>query len=160
MSELFEVVDLVRIAVEDERTGVAFYSAAAGAVRGADLKALLEDLARQEAVHQVRFEEILASMKVSPPREQYPGEYMEYLRTLTGQRAFPDEETAIRLAKGCSNDMAVVDLASWFERDTLMLMNELRQLVPHKDQAVVVDLIQEEQAHLVSLAKARRLAGA
>lgn len=154
MRELFEVAELVKVAVEDERTGVAFYSALAQAARTQKMRGLFEGLAKQETFHQARFEKMLADLGGVQAREQYEGEYIAYLRTMTGTRAFPDTETALRLAAQCTSDPAAVDLASRFERDTLMLLNELRGMVPEKDKSIVDDITREEQAHLTVLAEA------
>ena len=157
MAELFEITELVKIAVEDEATGVAFYSAVAAKIAKADLKELFDRLAEEEKFHKRRFEEMLADLGgETPKREEYPGQYMAYLRTLTDERAFPDEDTALRMARECADDAAAVELASRFERDTLILMNEMRGLVPEKDSAVVDELANEERGHLVTLAEARR----
>ena len=156
MAELFEVKELVEIAVEDERTGVAFYARLANRARDAELQRTFADLAEQERYHQKRFERMLADLGGHKPREQYPGEYMAYLRTLTNERAFPDEATAMKMADQCPDDAAAIALASRFERDTLMLMHEMRSLVPQRDKAIVDELTREEQAHLVTLAQARR----
>ena len=157
MAELFEVAELVKVAIEDEKTGVAFYSKLA---QTSDrLRDTFADLAEQEKYHQKRFEEMLAGLGRHKPKEQYPGEYLEYLNTLTRDRAFPDQQTAVRMAESCSGDKAAIDLASRFERDTLILMNEMRGLVPQKDRAIVEELAKEEQAHLVTLAQARQQLG-
>ena len=154
MAELFEVAELVKVAVEDEKSGVAFYSKLAE--KSQKLKETFSDLAAQEKVHQKRFEQMLATLGDHKPREQFPGEYTDYLNTLTGTRAFPDEQTAITKAEQCADDLAAVDLASRFERDTLILMNEMRSLVPQKHNEMVDELIREEQEHLVTLANARQ----
>ncbi len=156
MREVFEVSELVRIAVEDERTGVAFYSRAAEMVQGPSLKSMFIDLADQEKYHQQRFQKMLDDIGGKTAKEQYAGEYMAYLATLTGERAFPDEKTAIDLAEQCEDDEEIIQLASRFERDTLMLMNEMRRLVGKKDREVVDEIIREEQNHLVTLAEAMK----
>ncbi len=154
MAELFEVKELVQIAVEDERTGVAFYTALSE--KDGKLASVFADLAEQEKYHQARFENMLERMGGLKLSEQYNGEYMAYLRTLSDTRAFPDEQTAIQMAKDCKDDAAALDLAGRFERDTLMLMHEMGSLLPEKDQAIVNELIAEEQAHLVTLTLARQ----
>ena len=156
MRELFEVVELVKIAVEDEKSGVAFYSALTGRTRNAALKKTFSELAEQEKFHQKRFEEMLASLGGHKAGESYQGEYMAYLRALTDDRAFPDEAAARRMAIECPDDASALELAIRFERDTLLLMNEMRGMVPEKDAHVVKALAQEEQSHLVVLANARR----
>ena len=102
MAELFEVAELVKVAVEDEKTGVAFYSRLAEKCQ--KLKDIFSKLAEEEKVHQGRFEEMLAGIGDYKPPEQYPGQYMEYLRTLTDDRAFPDEQTAVRMADECADE--------------------------------------------------------
>ena len=154
MAELVEVAELVKVAVEDEKSGVAFYSKLAETSQ--KLKKTFSELAAQEKVHQKRFEEMLAQLGSHAPREQYPGEYTDYLQTLTSTRAFPDEQAALRAAEQCADDAAAVDLASRFERDTLILMNEMRSMVPPKHKDLIDELTREEQEHLVTLTQARR----
>lgn len=159
MGEMFEVAELVRVAVEDEKSGVAFYSALAEQTRQQELKKVFADLAEQERYHQKRFEEMLQSLGDYKAPERYSGEYASYLRALTTDRAFPDESTAQRLAGECADDLAALELATRFERDTLILMQEMRALVPEKDRAIVDELADEERTHLVTLTQAREKLG-
>ena len=155
MGELFDVVELVRVAVEDERTGGAFYAAAAERAEDPNLKATFADLADQERYHQARFEKMLAELGDVRPPELYSGEYANYLGALTRDRAFPDETSAVRMAEQCEDDLAFLDVALGFERNTLNLVNEMRVLVSEADKDIVDDITCEEQAHLVALLEAR-----
>lgn len=156
MRELFDISELVQIGLEDEISGVAFYSALAEQTSNPSLRTMFADLAQQEKYHKMRFEEILVTLGASKVVEEYPGQYMAYLRTMTDGRAFPDAQTAIHMAQQCADDAEALDLASRFERDTLILMNEMKGLVPPQDRDIVNELIREEQSHLVTLAQARK----
>jgi len=156
MPEVFEVAELVKIAVEDEKTGVAFYSILADKASSDWLKKTFAGLADQERYHQKRFEQMLESLGGHHPVEEYTGQYMDYLRALTDGRAFPDVPTAEKIAHQCKGDKEALDLSGRFERDTIILMNEMRGLVSDKHKAIVDELILEEQGHLVVLANARR----
>jgi rubrerythrin len=155
MGELFEVAELVAIAVEDEKSGVAFYSVLAGRAKDPQLRQTFADLARQEKFHQKRFEEMLAELGGCRMPEEYPGQGRAYLRALTDDRAFPGPEAARRKAQECPDDGAALELALRFERDTLLLMNEMRGLVPERDRKTVDELALEEKAHVVALTAAR-----
>ena len=158
MSELFEITELVKIGVEDEKSGVAFYSVMAEKAAKPELKKIFTELAEQERFHRQRFEQMLRDLGGhQPSREEYAGQYMEYLKALTNDRAFPDEDAARKAAEQCEDDAAAVDMAVRFERDTLLLMNEMRGMVPEKHAAIVKALADEEQAHLVTLSEARRV---
>jgi len=156
MRELFDIRELVRIGVEDETSGVAFYSTLAGRATSAQLRRLFGQLAEQESYHKTRFEEILETLGTITIHEEYTGEYLAYLQTMTGMRAFPDPDAARAMANECKNDADALDLATRFERDTLILMGELKGLVPPEDEAIVNELIREEQQHLVMLDQARQ----
>jgi len=153
--ETFDIAELVRLAVNDEKSGVAFYSALSGAARSPEMKQLFSDLADQERCHQRRFEEMLASLTdqgAAPPDEAD----RNYLEALTSLLAFPDEDSARRMAAGCEDDAAALELATMFERDTLLLMQQMKTLVPEKDHDVLEQLIDEERAHVVALTQAKR----
>jgi rubrerythrin len=160
MGKMFQVSELVQVAVDDEKSGVAFYSTLAQKGKDPALKNTFADLAEQERYHQQRFEKMLADLGDYKAPERYADEYLTYLHTLTSQRAFPDERAAQRMAEQCPDDTSAVELSLRFERDTLILMNEMRRMVREKDRPIVDELIAEEQSHLVVLGEARRkLAG-
>ena len=156
MRVLCTVSELVRIGIEDEKAGIAFYSKLARKAAAGKLRDVLSHLVSQERYHQKRFEEMLEALGDEAARESYPGEYEAYLRELLESRPFTNEESAAAKAEQCEDDSAAVDLASRFERNTLLFMSEMRRLVPVKERSVVDELIREEQQHLVELGRARK----
>jgi rubrerythrin len=149
----------LRLGVNDEKSGVALYTTLAARTLTPELQTLFTDLADQERFHQRRFEEMLSSLDGAPAGAPSEAE-RNYLQALTSLLAFPDEDSARRLAGQTVDDAAALDLAATFERDTLLLMQEMKQLVPRADHGVVEQLIDEERAHVVALTQAvRRLAG-
>jgi rubrerythrin len=155
MARVFDVAELVQVAVDDEKSGVAFYRALAEKARDPALKQTFKSLADQERRHQRRFEEMLKGLGAYKPPDTYADEYLSYVHALTTDRAFPDEAAAMRKAGECADDDAGIALALRFERDTLVLMNEMRAMVRDQDRAVVDELIAEEQQHVVDLTAAR-----
>ena len=155
MSPLFHVAELVRIGVEDEKTGVAFYTTLAEKTQNPELRETYKSLAEQERHHQQRFEKMLDDLGNVQPTESYPGEYVSYLRAMLDSRAFPDVASGETMAQDCADDAAALALAIRFERDTLILLGELRGLVREKDRAPVDALAREERGHLVELGRAR-----
>jgi len=160
MRELFNISELVQMAVDEEKAGAVFYSTAAERTNNAGLKDIFIRLSKEEKFHQSRFEAMLEALGQYKAPEEYPGQYAAYLRVLTGGRAMPDEARAKELAEQCRDDDAAVQLADQMERDTLMLYNELAGLLPEKHSKIVESIRSEEQGHLVTLAEAKQtLAG-
>ena len=155
MAGMFEVTELVKVGVEDERTGVAFYMAASERSREEGLKRVFADLAEQERFHEKRFKKLLSDLGDYKSPERYGGEYASYLEALTTSRAFPTQEAALDAVGKTADDLSLVKMASRFERDTLVLMGEMRKLVREQDRTIIDQLIAEEQGHLVTLSVAK-----
>jgi rubrerythrin len=155
MAQIFSLAEVVKVGVEDERSGVAFYGVLAEKASDPALRETFAGLAEEERGHAQRFEKMLRDVGDVHVPEQYAGEHGAYLQALTSSRAFPDEQTAKAMARDCGDDVAALDLAIRFERDTLALMHEMQQMVPERDAAAVNELIHEEQGHLVVLASAK-----
>jgi rubrerythrin len=155
MAELFEIGDLVKVAVEDERTGVALYGKLAE--KSDKLSETFAELQKAERHHQQQFEGMLTEVGGQKTAEEYEGQYMAYLLAMTASRALPDPQTAVKMAEACSGDAEAVALANRLERDTLILLNELRGMVPPKHAQMVDVIVAEERGHLITLAKAAKL---
>ncbi|HUV39548.1 MAG TPA: ferritin family protein [Planctomycetota bacterium] len=156
MAGMFDVRELVKVAVSDEKTGVVFYTEAAAKTKDAKLRGTFEKLAEEERGHEKHFRGMLEQMGDVKPPEQYSGEYTAYLESLTSDRAFPDDAAAVEAVKRCSSDLEVLDLALSIERDTLILMEEMQKLVAERDRRIVETLADEERSHIVALTKARK----
>jgi rubrerythrin len=157
---LFNVSEIVQMAIDEEHNGYFFYNALAACADSEELRKLATVLAQQELGHERAFTDLRDHLGAYQPPESYPGEYADYVGVLVGGRTFPDEEGAVKLAQEAGGDVAAVDTAIGFEKNTLLFLSEMRKLVPEKDRRMVDVLIDEERQHLVDLAAIRaKLAG-
>ena len=156
MSQNFDVAELVRVAVNDERGGVHLYAALAKTARDALLKDTFARLSDVEKVHQKRFEDMLAGLKKNAAPEQYPDYYADYLEALVTEGESADGGLATRQAAECQNDGDAIALAARFERFQLALLRDMADVLQQREMKIVQEIIREEQTHLVTLAIARR----
>jgi rubrerythrin len=154
-SGIFEVAEVVQMAVDEEHNGYFFYKTLAECADHEGLRELAETLARQEQGHERAFIALRDELGLQPPNESYPGEYADYMAVLLHGKTFPDEDGAIRLAKESGGDAGAVDTAMLFEKNTLLFLGEMRKLVAERHQEKVDILIDEERQHLVDLAGIR-----
>jgi rubrerythrin len=161
MSRSFDLRELVRVAVVDERSGAEMYRTLAGLARDAALQDRFRRLAQQEKRHENRFEELLAGL--GPPAEdwKYPDDWVDYVQALMAEGAAGEPSDRQAQAESVTDDLAAIDLAVQFERNQLNLQHEMGQMLGESDNPVVKEIIAEERAHLVELSAARRqLSGA
>jgi len=157
---IFRVSEIVQMAIDEEHNGCFFYNALAECADSEALRKLATVLAAQELGHEKAFTDLRDRLGAHQPHETYPGEYADYVGVLVAGRTFPDEQGAVTLAQEAGGDVAAVDTAIGFEKNTLLFLAEMRQLVPERDRAMVDILIDEERQHLVDLSGIRReLAG-
>lgn len=142
----FSAAEMFDLAIRVEQNGRAFYEAATVAATDPQVKELMANLASAEKEHEETFRRLRVGASTEAP-QSYPGELEDYMDALLRSRVLPDEETALRRVKEM-DDMAALDFAIAFEKDTILLQVEMRQLVPEAEAARVEVLIQQERIHI------------
>ena len=156
---LLYVSELIDIAIKDEEAGVEFYRALAASVRDGRVRERMLAIAAQEVAQVEWFKKMRAEIGEAQVAEQYPGEDDEYLRAITAP-AFPATADAGAFARRAATDAEAVDLAMRLEKDTLLLLTEMKRFLGEEHHKYVDVVIDEEKEHLVELADMRRMLGA
>ena len=153
---LFDVRELVDMAIKDEETGAAFYNALAEATQSDKVKERCAAIAQQEVGHAKRFRAMLDELGGSTPREQYPGEYEAYVAELLQERAFTTPALAADKARSAGSDAEAIEIAMRMEKDTLLFLQEIKKFVAQKNHPHVDEVIDEERDHLMDLGNLKR----
>lgn len=98
---------------------------------------------------------IISPSKFNVP-ETYQGEYFEYVELIVDTHLFNNADKLEKLVENARTGQDIVRLAIDFEKDTILFFNGLRSLALKEKQAVIDDLIMEEQIHLVKLLRMRK----
>lgn len=143
-----EVVD---IAKQLEAAGEAFYEAAARQVKDSEVKALFTKLRDDEKRHGEKFESLLERLGGAHGEWRQDDEYLGYLRALADSRVFPSAEDARSAVKGIETRDDALHLALTFEKDTILLLHELRDATRAETREIVDWLLAEERFHVRAL---------
>ena len=152
MADLIAASEIVRMSVEEERTGVIYYSALSAHTQNPRLKAEAARIAAMEQHHQAVFEKLLSKLGEPAGAESHGDEYREYLDALMGDRAFPDAEAGRRLAESLG-DREAIDVALKTEQKALLLYSFLEKQLDGAQRKLIAGVIDEERAHVVDLTK-------
>ncbi|MDZ7373295.1 MAG: ferritin family protein [candidate division KSB1 bacterium] len=155
MANLFLASEIVAMNVTEERNGYEFYKALASSAKSSRLREAAERIAQQEKRHEERFRKWLTELEPHHSVESYPGEYDAYVRALLRNRTFPDDAAARKMATEAQSDLQAVELALQMEKNTLLLLQELRKHCPEQDLAFVDATVREEEDHLIELTEIR-----
>ena len=154
-SSVFSGSEIVEMAIRTEQSGFRFYGAAAQRVQSDEVRQLLEWLRDQEAMHERAFRKLLGEHESEGPREQYAGQKGEFIQALLDSRVFGADPLLERDLASMSDEQ-VLDYALGFEKDTILFMYEMRELVSEMQRFTVDRLIAEEKSHVQRLHSMRK----
>jgi rubrerythrin len=152
MAQFFSASDIVGTAIEIERRGRNVYTQAAAAATNPDVKRFLQFFAGEEARHLGIFEAMAERVgKAEIPVGSDAEEYMDYVQALLDSHALfcggaPEKDLA-----DAADAIEAIELASRFEKDTILYFREMMDLLPPAETAAVKQCLDEERGHLRQL---------
>lgn len=144
----FDAAEVFDMAIQTERNGKAFYEAAAAAATSPDVRSLLSFLADAEANHEQTFRAMKVEAGTPAPPESYPGEREEYVQALLRSRVLSDEAAGKQALARMASDAEALDFAIAFEKDTILFMYEMRDILPERERERMEVLIEQERTHV------------
>ena len=145
-----EVMD---IAVKIEKNGSAFYDTLVASTTNAKAKAVYEFMAGEERQHIVNFQALGEGLESDQDVETYAGEHDTYLEAVASTHMFVEDGVGAKLAKQAADDADAIRVAMQFEKDSVLLFDALKPLVPPKEKPRVDALINQEKGHMIKLAQ-------
>lgn len=151
---LLQATDMFEMAMQVERSGEAFYRAAAEKVDSHSVKGLFEDLALQEVKHYQLFRSLFESIRGRPlmTAEQWH-EYQGYLGATVQSAFFEGPDRALAAAETVTGHQEAVRMAIEFEKETLLFFYDLTDIVPDSGKRAVREIVEEERSHIRRLAR-------
>ncbi len=159
MANIFDIREMLMMAVKEEQTGYSFYNFLSQNAKGEKVKRLAEQLAGVEKYHEKLFQDLLDAFPDFQPTQGYPGEYQAYLFALMEGRIFPEENKAALMIEAAKDDLSAINIALIFERSTLLFFQEVANFVPKEKPEVakiVEQIINEEKEHLIDLFRVKK----
>jgi rubrerythrin len=154
----FNAAEVFDIAINIEENGKTFYTKASQMVDNEDVKALFQQLAKEEDTHKARFTEL---KKLLPPQAQQPtvpdvsGDLDAYLKMMAREHIFNDASGVEQELKKISSVQDALKLAIQFEKDSVLFFVSMKEATDDTKGREMIDwLIKEEQEHVKRLSLA------
>ena len=160
MGHVFSDLEGLRIAVEMEKRGEAFYRRAAKISHSPQTVSLLNALADEECLHGQEFQALYdrecaqrerAGDEPCPCEEAYDSEVSAYLSAIAADIIFPGGLMALRQS-GFDNPEAVFRAAIASEKDSILFYEELARCARDAHaQSVFMEIARQERSHMLRL---------
>lgn len=156
MGERFSASEIVQIGVQIEKNGKDFYDAITESSQRDKVKEVFQFLAKEEEKHIRIFSDILSGFEKYEPSEVYTDEYFAYLKALSDTYLFTKENKGKEIARNIKDDIKAIDLGIGFEKESILLYLEMKNLVWEEGKAIIDRLIEEERGHLRKLMEIKK----
>lgn len=143
--------EVLEIAVRIEKNGTEFYDALVTSTKNDEAKRVFDYMAGQERQHTVDFQRLMEGMEEYQPVETYGGEHEGYLEAVAETHMFLEYGAGAKLAREAKTDADALGAAMQFEKDSILLFDLLKELVPQKEKPTIEGLIAQEREHLARL---------
>jgi rubrerythrin len=151
----FNADEVYGMAEDLERTGLAFYTQAAERVADERLQKLLLSLAKMEQGHLRVFSDLRKKLPDEDRRQDSPelpeevAEHAQYVRALVGSHVFGAVDEAWLESLPQQSSTEVLQRAIALEKDAIVFLLELQELVPrHRGRKDFDRIIHEELQHI------------
>ena len=130
----FRVSEIVQMAIDEEHNGTIFYETLQKCATSPALRNLRQATRRRGAWPREGVHRNPRQPRRLRPTETYPGEYADYVNVLVSGRTYPEDQDAAKLAHDAGGNVQAIDAAIRFKKNTLLFLDEIRKLVPDRDQ--------------------------
>lgn len=144
--------EIIKLAVEIEKQGQQFYEISAQQVDDPEVRKIFELLAGEEDKHITDFVKLGAKLPHDfTPNESYLGEYGNYVKALIDNHVF-NHANIEKLAVKATVAREALAIALRFEKDSILIFQELYNMVGAAGKEMLAGLIEQEKQHIRKLA--------
>ncbi|MCL0092317.1 ferritin family protein [Dehalococcoidia bacterium] len=156
MSISFSTSELINIAIDIERRGMAFYDVMSQSTENAEARDLFRHLGEMERQHVQIFRDMPGEAGKYQPSESDTEEYAAYLKALVDSAVFTDDLITSGMVANADSDIEALQLAIGAEKDAILFYYLMRDIMPPRTHPVVNKIIAEEKLHLRQLSEAKK----
>lgn len=157
MTAVFQVNELMKIAVLMEVNGREYYTAVSGRVVDAAARSVFTELAAQEEHHRAAFERMLE--ECDPDVEESPeAEYEQYLKAYADSHVFIAARQKEILARESLDVIDALRFGMDSEKDSILFYTDMMNLLSPDSRKPVRRIIAEERRHFSRLVSLMRKA--
>jgi Uncharacterized conserved protein len=140
--------EIIEIALQMEESGKTFYENALSYAKDDKLQDMLKYLAQAEEQHIRTFTQLGKQLGYQFfPDERYIGEYGDYVKSLVNSHIFKIAEVEDIISR-IKNDQDILRIAIGFEKDSIVIFQEFKNVVNKTGAETLEKLINEERGHI------------
>ena len=148
--------EILKMAIEIEKNGKAFYDEVIQAVKDEKAKIVFQFLSDEEVKHEQTFRTMLQEIESEPAKTPFDDiEITRYFQSLIGQKVFPSAHEGKYMKSEIGDPLVATRIALSLEKDSILFYHEMIPVTQQKDHAVIERIIEEEREHIRKIIQLR-----
>jgi len=143
--------ELINLAIDIERRGIAFYDIMARTAENDATRGAFGYLVELEREHVRTFQSMLSNAGKSRPSKDRTQVNATYLQALAGSAVFTEDMATSETAAQVASDIGALELGISAEKDSILFYYELRDILAEPLGNEISKIIDEEKLHLSQL---------
>jgi len=156
MGNLFCANEVIEMGIQILKNGRDYYTEISGLTKNDQLKETFAWLSEEEGRHIKTFEAMLVDVEKCEPFEIYDGEYAAYIKSLIDGYNYTKVNQGKEIAKKVKDNGQAIDMAISYEKDSILFIHEMKNIVRERERQVISDLIKKVQEHVTRLYNLRK----
>ncbi len=149
---IFEAKEIFKFAIRIEENGEKFYRFASNLADDKETKKIFNYLGDEEVKHKKIFTQLLSEITKDVSFENYPDEYLDYLRCYVDNVIFTEEELE-KQQKEVKDVLSAIKFAMQKELDSVLYYHEVEKFVSPQQKNLIEEIISEERKHYAKLSE-------
>ena len=143
--------ELINLAIDIERRGIAFYDIMARTAENDAAREAFRYLVEMEREHVRTFQSMLSNVGESRPSKDRTQVNATYLQALADSAVFTEDMATGETAAQIASDIGALELGISAEKDSILFYYELRDILTEPLGNEISKIIDEEKLHLSQL---------
>jgi len=151
MGNLFCANEVIEMGIKILKNGRDYYADIARLAKNEQVRDTFSWLAEEEGRHVKTFEGMLTDVEKCEPFEIYDGEYAAYIKSLIDGYGYTKADQGKATAKKVRDNGEAIEMAIGIEKDTILFIHEMKNVVRERERDIITDLIKKVQEHVTRL---------
>ena len=143
--------ELINLAIDIEKRGIAFYDIMARTAENDATREAFRYLVEMEREHVRTFQSLLSDVGKSRPSKDRTQSNATYLQALADSAVFTEDMATSETAAQVASDIGALELGISAEKDSILFYYELRDILAEPLGSEISKIIDEEKLHLSQL---------
>ncbi len=156
MAMKFSPTEVLEMAVELEKRGIAFYRNLYNTSRDDSSKEVFSFLQQEEERHLEYFAEMIEKISDSPKYYETMDETTEYLGAVVENGVLGKVLNGVDLTGGDTSVSRALEVGMEVEKESVVFYQGMEPMVPEEKKDILSQVVQEERRHFLKLSKMKQ----